>query len=259
MNIVTGPQATPGVPDGLLDLPDTNLPDHTQLPDSDGKPVDNQQELPQSFVLTTSLWPVLERRHPDQQFLVGHSMGIFWRPTTPPLLGCKAPDWYYVPNVPPMLDGVYRRSYVMWREYEAPLIVLEFVSGNGAEERDRTPLEGKFWVYEHGIRVPYYGIFEANPGRVEVFRLIDGAYEPLPANAAGRFEIAPLGVELGIWRGVIQNLDLPWLRWWDAEGRLLPHADERAANADQRAADADQRAARLAERLRALGVDPDQL
>jgi acyl CoA:acetate/3-ketoacid CoA transferase alpha subunit len=30
-----------------------------------------------------------------------------------------------------------------------------------------------------------------------------------------------LGVELGLWQGVYQNSDLPWLRWWDANGNLL--------------------------------------
>jgi Uma2 family endonuclease len=259
MNIVAEPQEP-------LDCPYPPPPDHTQLPASDGKHMENQQESPQGILLTGSLWPVLQRRHPDNQFLVGQNSGIYWWDVKPPMRGCKAPDWFYVPGVAPMLDGRPRRSYVLWFEVIAPLIVLEFVSGNGAEERDRTPREGKFWVYEHGIRVPYYGIYEADPGRVEVFRLVNGAYEPLPANAAGRFEIAPLGVELGIWRGEFMNFDLPWLRWWDHDGRPLPHADERVAEADQRAererqraADAEQRAARLAERLRALGVDPDQL
>ena len=44
-----------------------------------------------------------------------------------------------MPNVPATLDG-FRRSYVLWREHMATFIALEFASGNGEEERDRTPL-----------------------------------------------------------------------------------------------------------------------
>lgn len=53
-----------------------------------------------------------------------------------------------------------RRSYVLWQEHIAPLIVLEFVSGNGAEERDKTPWTRKFWIYEQVIHPAFYGIYE---------------------------------------------------------------------------------------------------
>ncbi|MBY0523601.1 MAG: Uma2 family endonuclease [Gemmataceae bacterium] len=228
------------------------LPDDTQLPESDGAIVENFQEHPQSTLLTDTLWPVLQQRHPDGQFCIGQNSGIYWRVTDPPPLGCKAPDWFYVPEVPPLREGRVRRSYVLWREAVAPLIMMEFVSGNGVEEHDRTPWTGKFWVYEQGIRAPFYAIYEVNPGRVEVYHLVDGHYEQLPANERGHFRIADLGVELGIWHGVYRNQELPWLRWWDAAGNLLPTGDERAASAEELAA-------RLAERLRALGVNPDEV
>jgi Uma2 family endonuclease len=231
--------ATVSVPQALVQ----GLPDHTQLPDSDGTFVRNFQEHPQSMLLTDSLRPVLQVRHPQGDYCIGQDCGIYWRLTEPPERGATAPDWFYVPNVPPTLGGQMRRSYVMWQEWVAPLIVLEFVSGDGSEERDRTPVTGKFWIYEQAIRTPFYGIYEVNPGRVEVYHLIEGRYEPLAANARGHFEIAPLGVELGIWQGRYQDVDLPWLRWWDVQGRLLPTGEERAE--------------RLAAQLRALGVEPE--
>jgi Uma2 family endonuclease len=226
----------------ILDLPDTALPDHTQLPDSDGKPVENFQEHPQSILLTDSIWPHLQQRHPDNQFIVGQNSGIFWWPTSPPLRGCKAPDWFYVPDVPPLLDGRHRRSYVLWQELEAPLIVLEFVSGDGSEERDRTPREGKFWVYERGIRVPYYGIYEVDLGRIELYNIGRARYHLVPPNSRGHFEVEPLGVELGIMHQVYRNMELPWLRWWDLEGNLLLTGEERAEQERQRAEQERQRA-----------------
>jgi Uma2 family endonuclease len=244
----------------------TSLPDHTQLPESNGTFVKNFQEHPQSILLMDSIQPILQQLYPDEQYCIGQDCGIYWQITEPPEKGAEAPDWFFVPLVPPTLNGVVRRSYVMWQEIVAPLIVLEFVSGNGQDERDMTPYQGKFWVYEQAIRVPFYGIYEVAKASVQVYHLIDGHYSLLPANAAGRFEIAPLGVELGIWQGRYQALELPWLRWWDSQSGLLPTGEERADQERQRADHAELlleqerlRVEQLTERLRSLGVDPDQL
>ena len=59
-----------------------------------------------------------------------------------------------------------------------------------------------------------------------------------------------MGVELGIWQGQYQNVEFPWLRWWDAQGNLLLTAEERLELEQQRAE-------RLAAQLRALGIEPD--
>lgn len=228
-----------------LDVLPPPFPDHTQLPESDGTFVfaeraegKNFQEHPQSIILTDSIGPVLQQLHPDGQYAIGQDCGIYWLETDPPEKGAEAPDWFYVPNVPPKLDGQIRRSYVLWREFMAPLIALEFASGNGEEERDITALSvstegevrkpGKFWVYERIIRIPYYGIYEINNGKLEVYRLIDGFYRLLAPNERGHYAIAPMGVELGLWQGNYQNQTQLWLRWWDEQGNLLLIGDERA-------------------------------
>jgi hypothetical protein len=132
------------------------------------------------------------------------------------------------------------------------LIALEFASGDGSEERDRTPLSfsngkiikpGKFWVYEKIIRIPYYGIYEIKTGNLELYHLRDFSYYQLTPNSRGHYEIEPLGVELGLWRGTYQNQHQLWLRWWDLEGNLLLIGEEKAT--------------RLAQRLRELGIDPE--
>lgn len=224
---------------------ESTLPDHTQLPESDGKFVKNLQEHPQSILLTDSIEPILQKLHPDGQYCIGQDSGIYWRITEPPEKGAEAPDWFYVPNVPPTLNGQVRRSYVLWQEYVAPLIVLEFVSGNGDEERDTTPITGKFWVYEQAIRVPFYGIYEVKKASIEVYQLLRGEYQLVPANDRGHYPIESMGVELGIWQGRYQNLDLPWLRWWDDRGNLLQTGWERSQ--------------RLAAKLRELSINPDEL
>ena len=234
-----------------IDLPPA-FPDHTQLPEEDGSFVKNFQEHPQSILLTDSLSSVLQQLHPDGQYAIGQDCGIYWRETDPAEKGAEAPDWFYVPNVPPLVDNQIRRSYVLWREFMAPLIILEFASGNGEEERDRTPLSwsqvgeaqkpGKFWVYERIVRSPYYGIYEIKTGKLEVYRLIDGLYRQLEPNERGHYPIAPLKIELGLWQGSYQNQTLLWLRWWDEQGNLLLIGSERAELEGARAEQERQRA-----------------
>ncbi|WP_176453155.1 Uma2 family endonuclease [Pseudanabaena sp. SR411] len=244
------------------------LPDHTQLPESDGKFVNNYQEHPQSILLTDSIQPLLQQRHPDRQYCIGQDSGIYWRLTDPPEKGAEAPDWCYIPNVPPTLDGQMRRSYVLWQEYVAPLIAIEFVSGNGREERDRTPPSqskegkpGKFWVYKQAIRIPYYAIYEVRKAQVELYHLVDNVYQEVAANERGHYAIAPLAVELGIWHGVYQNVQLPWLRWWNAEGDLLLTGEERAEQEQQKRQKLVEKLidGLKLEQLSSLGISPEDL
>jgi Uma2 family endonuclease len=248
----------------MTSLSTFTLPDHTQLPDSDGTFVKNLQEHPQSILITDSIKPVLEQLHPDAQYCIGQDSGIYWRLTDPPEKGAEAPDWFYVPNVPPTLDGKMRRSYVLWKEYVAPLIVIEFVSGDGREERDKTPPSqgevGKFWVYEQAIRVPYYAIYEVLKEQVEVYHLIDNTYQILQPNERGHYPIIPMGVELGIWQGRYQNAELPWLRWWDAQGNLLLTGEERAeVERHKREIIVEKLRSLSPEQLNALGIDAQML
>ncbi len=238
------------------------FPDHTQLPDEDGTFVKNFQEHPQSIILTDSIGPTLEKIHPDGQYAIGQDCGIYWRETEPPEKGAEAPDWFYVGNVPPTLNGQIRRSYVLRREYISPLIALEFASGDGSEERDTTPLSrfeggetikpGKFWVYERIIHIAYYGIYEIKTGKLEVYNLVNGSYRKMQPNERGRYPIEPLGVELGLWSGAYQNQTQLWLRWWDTSGNLLLIGSERAEIAEKAQRDA-------IPRLLELGLSVEQI
>jgi hypothetical protein len=61
-----------------------------------------------------------------------------------------------------------------------------------------------------------------------------------------------LDVALGIWPGTYQNLELPWLRWWDSQGNLLLTGAERAELERQKAE-------RYAQKLRELGINPEDI
>jgi Uma2 family endonuclease len=64
-------------------------------------------------------------------------------------------------------------------------------------------------VYEQAIWVPFYGIYEVEKAAVELYELVGNRYRRSQPNAAGRYAIEALGVELGIWQGEYFNQDLP--------------------------------------------------
>jgi Uma2 family endonuclease len=230
------------VPAMTQSLSETGLPpafpDHTQLPESDGTFCHNFQAHPQSILLTDSLESTLQRLHPDGQYAIGQKNAIYWRKTDPPEHGAETPDWFYIPNIWPLLDREIRDFYVLWREYMVPLIAIEFASGNGSEERDKTPLSrlpegttqkpGKFWVYEQIIRIPYYAIYTIKTSQLEVYNWVNGHYDRLEPNDRGHYPIDRMGIELGLWEGSYQNQAQRWLRWWDNQGNLLLTGSEQA-------------------------------
>jgi Uma2 family endonuclease len=256
----------------------THLPDHLELPDENDEIVENFREQPQGELLDQAIRPIIDKLHPKRDFALGHDCGIYWRLTNPLVKGAVCPDWFYVPRVPPDLDGHFRRSYVLWKENVPPEVLIEYASEDGSKERDRTPYEGKFWIYEQAVRGRYYAIFVVETGELEVHRLVGSRYRRQKPNKRGHYSIMPLGVELGVWHGFYLNETAPWLRWYDAQGNMLPSDVERAdaerqradaerqradaerqrADAERQRADAErQRAEELLAKLRDRGIDLD--
>ena len=134
-----------------------------------------------------------------------------------------------------------RRFYVIWKELNPSLIILEFANGDGSEEYNRTPLSqasdsikpGKFWVYEQIIKSPYYGIYSIREPNLIVYKLKNSYYQKIAVNNRGHFSIPELSIELGLWEGTYQNQSRVWLRWRDNHGALLLTGIEKAQKAEQ--------------------------
>ncbi|MBR8827860.1 MAG: Uma2 family endonuclease, partial [Gomphosphaeria aponina SAG 52.96 = DSM 107014] len=82
-----------------------------------------------------------------------------------------------------------RRYYFLWKEIIPPLIVIEFVSENGEEVRDKTPWTGKFWIYKTVLRTAFYVIYDVRLARLEFYACRTGEYQLIPPNERGHFPI----------------------------------------------------------------------
>ncbi len=180
----------------------------------------------------------------------------------------KRPDWFGVLGVPRLYDQQdLRLSYVIWQEGVAPFVVVELLSPGTEKEdlgrnlREASQPPNKWTVYEQILRIPYYFVFNRYTDKLQAFGLVQESYRPLSVEGPGVWlEKAELG--LGLWQGCYQGIERLWLRWYDRDSQWILTATEREAQrANEEAQRANQeksRADRLAAKLKALGIDPDE-
>lgn len=224
----------------MLDFSKANCwPSAEELPDSDDTPVDNElQELIPSLLKSILLLIWGDR----QDWFFGIDMGIYYHPDKPPIV----PDGFLSLGVELFYDEDLRPSYVLWDENVIPIFVLEIVSQNYRGEYTR-----KKEQYTD-LGVLYYVIYSPRrrkKPRLEVHKLVDGAYQLQPGNPVWLPEV---GLGIGAERGDYARLTREWLYWYDEARQRLQTPEERIKQAEGRAQ-------RLAEQLRALGIDPDSL
>jgi Uma2 family endonuclease len=182
----------------------------------------------------------------------------------------KRPDWFAVVGVPRFRDDDdLRLSYVTWQEQVNPYLVVELLSPGTADEdlgivqsTNPNAPPSKWQVYEQILRIPYYVVFNRYTGALQAFRLTEFGYAPIPITD-GRFTIPELNIGLGRWHGEFQDCRRQWIRFFDAAGQwILTPVERERERADQEGLRAERerfRAERLAELLRAQGIDPDQV
>ena len=238
-------------------------PTQYELPCDDGIPMETERHKLQMELLTDPLYPWLAQRE-DGYF--GGNMFLYFSTEQIKNQDFRGPDVFVVLGVP----KAERLSWVVWEEGKAPDVIIELISDSTANT-DKTT---KKVVYQDQVRVPEYFWYDPfNPEDFAGFRLHNGVYQPLTEDEQGRLISERLGLALVRWQGVYKNVDTTWLRWATLEGIVLPTAEEiavqaqeeatqaqqEATQAQQQLAQAQQRAEQLAARLRAMGVDPDQV
>lgn len=168
----------------------------------------------------------------------------------------RGPDLYVVFDADPRL----RKSWMVWREGgQFPNVVFEMLSDSTAKE-DRST---KKQIYQDVWRLPNYFWFHPYTKEFRGFQLVAGHYQDLQPNERGHLWSDQMQLFVGIHTDGM-------LRLFTREGELVPlpeeEAERRAEQERQRAEQAEsgqfaaqQRAERLAERLRQLGIDPDEI
>ncbi len=217
-------------------------------------------------LLINSLQPwLIERQHSSGQGgYVGGNMFLYFSLEQVKNRDFRGPDVFVVLDTAVKM----RKSWVIWEEGKGPDIIIELLS-ESTQDEDKTR---KKRIYQNQVRVPEYYWFDPdNPEDFAGFALRDGEYQAMQPDSQGRLASSRLdGLRLGHWRGSFHGMEFTWLRWYTAAGTLLPTGEEaataRADEASQRADEASQRAdealARtrlLEQKLRALGIDPEDL
>jgi Putative restriction endonuclease len=137
------------------------------------------------------------------------------------------------------------RTYLIWEFGKPSDVVVEIISNKEGNE-----LGSKLRDYAR-IGVTYYIIFDPlNQLGEKVLRvhgLREGQYVELDEPW-----LEQIGLGLTLWNGEFEGITGVWLRWCDRQGTVLLTGAERAKIAEAKAE-------KFAERLRELGVNPDEL
>jgi Uma2 family endonuclease len=273
----------------LLDLETIAAPDITHLELEDDAPLDNFQTEKQQRLLVE---PLYSSWHTDQPYIAAANVGIFSADNQDGI----APDVFLSLGVavPGDWSDKQNRSYLVWRFGKFPEVAIEIVSnrkGNELVTKDPDKVCKKVAYARMGIA--YYAVFDPlrqiqsadqmDGQLLKVFVLTGKHYVELSETAW--LEDVELGLTL--WQGTFEGVSDLWLRWCDQSGQVIPTGKERAdqlaeardaerdrANQLAAARDAERdranqlaaardaehdRANQLAERLRAMGIDPDQV
>jgi len=220
-------------------------PDVSHVVTEDDTPVDNFPSEKQQRLLVETLYgswegPGLDEEGKPRTFVAAANVGLFATPKSDPLV----PDAFVSLDVKLHEDiwAKEHRTYFFWEMGKPADVVIEVVSNREGGELDR-----KRRGYAR-MRIGHYVVYDPGhhlgPATLRAFELRGDLYQSTEP------WFASLGLGLVEWNGRFEDMTGPWLRWRRRDGSLLLTGAERAESEKQRAD-------RLAEKLRALGIDPD--
>lgn len=207
--------------------------------DSDEPPLETYLHLRQMILLLTSLdwlW------HDHDDYFAAGNLTVYYSPRQRKSEDFRGPDFFVVLNT----ERKPRKSWVVWEEDgKYPNIIIELLSDSTAT----TDRGLKKEIYQDIFRTPEYFWFDPDTLEFEGFALLQGTYQPMPANDQGRYWSQQLQLFLGV--------EADQLRFFTLDGQLVLTpteaaqaeqqqrlaAEQQAAEAEQQAAEAEQRAA----------------
>ncbi|KAM3099483.1 Uma2 family endonuclease [Phormidesmis sp. 146-12] len=221
--------------------------DISHLVIEDDIPVDNFQSEKQQRLLVE---PLYSSWSPEVSFIAAANVGLFYALKQDPIV----PDAFLSLNLQMPADWSQKqnRSYFVWEFGKLPEVCIEIVSNRKGNE-----LATKKADYAR-IGVAYYAVFdplkqlqgqdELNGSLLKVWELTGKNYR----ECAAPVWLESVGLGLTVWEGTFEEQTGLWLRWCDRQGQVIP------TGAEGREVER-QRADRLADRLRAMGVNADEI
>jgi hypothetical protein len=175
-----------------------------------------------------------------------------------------APDVFVVRGVP---KG-RRKTYLLWREHEAPCFVLE-VTSESTRDEDLDTKKGRYarlGVEEYFLFDPLGDYLQP---RFQGLRLVRGEYRPIRPEPDGSLVSRSIGVAFTPQGAALRMTDvetaqqlLGYAEWKEraqaAEARVAEESTARRA-AERRAVEAEERAAEAEARARALAEELERL
>ncbi len=181
-----------------------------------------------------------------QDFYATGNLTIYFSPNQKKSEDFRGPDFFVVLDT----EKKDRKSWVVWQEDgKYPNAIVELLSDSTAVV-DRGL---KKQIYQNTFRTPDYFWFHPVTLEFQGFHILDGQYHDLTPTPEGWL----WSQQLNMYLGVVERK----LRFFTPDGQLvlLPEeeANQQLQQAHQQIEQERQKAARLAERLRAAGIEPD--
>lgn len=285
-------QPLPLPPTDLSQAPRDALPTMYDLPSEDPEDgLPDEFHIYQPRLLQETFQPPT---YPPDRVFVATDLYLYY--TLRNITWHKRPDWFAALGASRLYrDQELRLNYLIWQENVPPYLVVELLSpsteqedlGRTVRHADQPPT--KWMVYEQILQVPYYVLFGHQTTQPRYFQLVNGRYQAIQPSG-WRLWLPEAGLGLGLWQGGYHGVERRWLRFYDAAGQWIStpleqeqqrveqerqrakqerqraeRASQRAKQERQRAEQAEQlaeqerqRAERLAARLKALGIEPDE-
>jgi len=208
---------------------------------SDEPPLETELHFRQIILLLESLeWLWRDRN----DFYAMGNLTIYYSTRQLKARRLSSPDFFVVLGT----ERKTRKSWLVWEEDgKYPNVILEIMSASTA----KTDKGLKKKIYQDIFRAPDYFWFDPYTLEFAGFHLVDGEHEPMQANEQGQLWSHQLGLYLGIYQGL--------LRFFTADGELVPTPEEIVEQAEQRVEQEARKAERLAAKLRELNIDPDTI
>lgn len=238
--------------------PPTLPPDESDLPDSDGEPMESPWHWGSGALLKETL--LAARGGSMTDYYIGVNMFVYYSWQQVRNKDFNGPDVYFVEDV----DGQKARRYwAIWDESgRYPDLVFEFLSPS----TEREDLTSKRKVYEKNFRVKEYFCIAPECTRMLGWRSTEQGYVALSPNEQGWIWSATLNLWIGAWKGMYMAEEKTWPRFFLPDGSIVPtyaeqakaeaeraNAEAERANAEaERAQTAEARIAQLEEELRRL-------